>query len=277
MSDTRTMSTTVPTDPMLFPLLAFFTAIDERDWIKMRQTLADTVVLDSSPVGRPLRELTADQLVGLSRSISGGFQNTCHHPGNILLQPSGPESQISCDLVAFHYLPLTSLATSCFVLFRKMTARLAQQQDGRWLITAMTTLTEQSEGNPELFGLVQNSPKEPLPAIPGSHEAFLAQYFTSFPAFTCDWKPIYTNDPDILIAAYDRRSIVNPHSSNQKTSGISVSGTASGAAISEAATPGVAIFDCRGDLIRTHLDYPFPADPADPINPAAPLHSTEPT
>lgn len=211
-------------------LLAFFAAIDAHDWQKMRQTLADTVTLDSSPVGRPARDLTADQLVALSRSVGGGFQNTCHHAGNLHMRQNGDTGEVVCDLVAFHYLPIAPsepveerLRTDSFVLFRKMKAYLTRQPE--WLITHMITLTEQSVGNAALLSLVQNSAREPLPAKGGGHEAVLAAYLPDVTA----WQVHRTNDPDVVMVSYDRAS-----------------------------TPGVAILAIEQGGIRAVADFPFP-------------------
>lgn len=152
---------------MIDSLSVFFESIDERNWIKMRQTLADTVILDSSPVGRPRRELSGDDLVALSRSVGGGFQNTCHHFGNFRQQQGGTHGEIDCDLMALHYLPISSGADT-FVLFRKMKAGLSLREDGQWLITYMQTISEQQAGNPELLALAQKNGQEHPPAVPGA-------------------------------------------------------------------------------------------------------------
>ncbi|MHA4811061.1 nuclear transport factor 2 family protein [Flavitalea flava] len=135
---------------MINTLSAFFDSIDERNWVKMRRTLSDTLILDSSPVGRPLREMAAEDLVALSRSVGGGFQNTCHHFGNCIYEQNGVHGEIACDLMALHYLPIASGADT-FVLFRKMKTRFCRQGDGSWLITHLQTISEQQAGNQELL------------------------------------------------------------------------------------------------------------------------------
>lgn len=199
----------------------------------MRQTLAGTVVLDSSPVGCPSVEMSGDDLVALSRSVGGGFQQTCHHAIHI----RESKDTIVCDLMALHYLPVSS-GTSWFTLLRAMKARF----DPAGKIAGLQTLSEQQTGNPELLGLVQNKEPHRLPTVPGDHVGLVERFFTALrqrdagafealwlpggrwsppfsnnvlavpdattlgtaAAHTLAWRTIDTNDPALTIVPYDQ-------------------------------------------------------------------------
>jgi ketosteroid isomerase-like protein len=162
---------------MITTLNTFFHSIDEHAWEKMRTALADTVLLDSSPVGRPRRDLSGDQLVALSRSVGGGFQQTVHHFGNIRSQESGDQGEIDFDLMALHYLPVPS-GDPMMTLFRTINTRLLRQPSGPWVITAMETRSERTAGNAGLLSLVQQK-QDRAPKAPGAHKPLIDRFFSS--------------------------------------------------------------------------------------------------
>lgn len=190
---------------MIHAVSTFFEGIDERNWTKMRLALAEDVVLDSSRVGRSEHQLTADQLVSMSRTATGGFQSTCHHFGNCLLYQTDTRGEAEFDMVTLHYLPLPS-GGDVWTLFRKINTRLLLNEDGRWVITHIQTNFEQAAGNLEIPVLAQKGGREHPSAVPGINEHVIKHFFTAiteqheenFQSLWADegqWR-IYCSSPD---------------------------------------------------------------------------------
>lgn len=163
---------------IIHSISTFFEGIDEHNWTKMRQPLADGVVLDSSGVGRSGRQLSGDQLVSMSRTATGGFQSTCHQFGNCRLQHTDLQGEARFDLLTLHYLPQQS-GGDVWTLFRKMTMKLIRHDNGQWLITLMQTDTEKQAGNPDIPVLAQKGGSEDPTVVPGINEQVIQQFFVA--------------------------------------------------------------------------------------------------
>lgn len=147
---------------MIQTISLFAEGIDEHNWEKVRQTLSDNVVLDSAPVGRATREMTAGELVAFMQSSSGGFQATCHHVGNFHCTSSA----VQFDLMALHY-----SRGETFTLFRKMNAFVE-----KGVMSRIQTLVEETAGN---TGLLQQALAERLPPVRSQNTAAIERFFTS--------------------------------------------------------------------------------------------------
>ena len=147
---------------MIQTISLFAEGIDEHNWEKVRQTLSDKVVLDSAPVGRAAREMTAGELIAFMQSASGAFQATCHHVGNFQCTASA----VQFDLMALHY-----STAGIFTLFRKMNAFME-----KGAMTHIQTLVEETAGN---TGLLQQSLPERLPSVRSRNTAAIERFFIS--------------------------------------------------------------------------------------------------
>lgn len=193
---------------MIETALCFARGIDEHDWEKVRQTLSGTIVLDGSAMGRPSRELAAPDFLSYMQSASGSFQSTCHYAGNFQQrQQTGRQGTICFDLMALHYLPQSS-GEDAWCLFRKMKLSMWLQDNGRWEITGVQTLFEQTAGNLQLMEQVGKGRPERLPQVPGRNIDLIAEYFSSAPA-TDSWTFRNTHDPDITLVAYAHDAAVS--------------------------------------------------------------------
>ncbi|HLZ17745.1 MAG TPA: nuclear transport factor 2 family protein [Cyclobacteriaceae bacterium] len=163
---------------MIHTVFLFAEGIDERKWEKVRQTLAGTVFLDSSAMGRPSRELTAAEFIAYMQSASGAFQTTCHHVGNFRRQQVGVQGEVVFDLMALHYQPGFA-GGECWCLFRKMKALMHLDKNGQWEMTGIQTQVEQATGNLQLMEQGLKSPHEHLPPVPGRNTDLVDHFFTA--------------------------------------------------------------------------------------------------
>ena len=128
-------------------LLSFFSAIDARDWTTARRALSETVVLGPSESGGPVRELSGDQLVELSRSTGGRFDWTSHNMIHIREVAGGLE----LDLVAVHYLTIPS-GDNWYTLVRGLNAGF----DAAGRINRLETRWMKDTGNRALVEMARN-------------------------------------------------------------------------------------------------------------------------
>jgi hypothetical protein len=217
---------------MLYTIFSFASGIDDHNWEKVRETLSDTVLLDSSAMGRPSREMTASDFLSYMQMASGTFQATCHSTSNFHVRQEGRKGEILFDLIALHYLPQDTGGDGC-CLFRQMKLSLYLQDSGKWKITQTQTLSEQLAGNLRLMELVGKSQAERLPLAPSRNldligrffmaleqldaAAFAAlwvegvdwrKHFQSHTPATYSWNFRNTADPDITLVAYEKRGAI---------------------------------------------------------------------
>jgi hypothetical protein len=83
-------------------VVAFFHAVDDRDWTAVRAGLADDVDTDYTSLfgGEPER-MPADVLVERWRGLLPGFDGTQHLLGPLVATPTG---EVTCDVRGYHRL-----------------------------------------------------------------------------------------------------------------------------------------------------------------------------
>jgi hypothetical protein len=84
---------------------AMFSGADERDWDKVKDTMADKVLLDYSALsGSPATELTPEQIINAWKGLLPGFDKTHHQPADFAVTQNGDYATVHYLAKADHFL-----------------------------------------------------------------------------------------------------------------------------------------------------------------------------
>lgn len=110
----------------------YFTALDHRDWVEMRATLAGTIDLDFSELfGDPRAVLDSDGFVEFARAVLTGFRATQHISPNHLVHVDGDRAECQAYMYAWHTVPpIEPGAEDTFTLRGHYVAGLVRAEDG---------------------------------------------------------------------------------------------------------------------------------------------------
>jgi hypothetical protein len=147
-------------------------AIDERDWVAMRLSLADTLATDYSRFrGTPPERLTAEEFVRLRQSGLAGLR-TQHLCFNHLVTLEGERAHCRCDFI-IHRWPEQTNDARFFHTYGYYHYNLVSTAEELWLIESITQFAVHSEGSPELHGAYRscqhtppNTALEPTATVP---------------------------------------------------------------------------------------------------------------
>lgn len=82
-----------------------FSGADERDWEKVKSTLAGEVLLDYSALsGNPAVTLTPDAIITAWKGLLPGFDMTKHQPANFIVKQNGDHATVHYFAKADHFL-----------------------------------------------------------------------------------------------------------------------------------------------------------------------------
>jgi hypothetical protein len=82
-----------------------FSGADERDWGKVKNTLADQVLLDYSALsGSPASLLTPEDIITAWKGLLPGFDMTHHQPADFTVKQNGDTATVHYFAKADHFL-----------------------------------------------------------------------------------------------------------------------------------------------------------------------------
>ena len=92
-------------------VVRFFHAIDDRAWPAVRAGLTDEVSSDYSALfgGTPER-LAADALITRWQGLLPGFDGTQHLLGPLVVEQTGDDATVACNVRAYHHLGRVDVA-----------------------------------------------------------------------------------------------------------------------------------------------------------------------
>lgn len=129
-------------------------AQDDRNWTALRQVFTEKVQFDlSRHLDLPAADLTADELVDMTRAALSGFTSTQHANSNVLITVTGDSARCRANITAYHHLA-TEPGVADFCTMRGRWDLALQRVDGRWLVCGVTVVrTSPFEGYAGLYRL----------------------------------------------------------------------------------------------------------------------------
>ena len=122
-----------------------FAGADERDWNKTGSVMHNSVVLDySSMNNNPAQALSPVEITGAWATFLPGFDKTHHQLSNFLVKEESNTASSTFLGKADHY-----IGNEVWTVEGSYEVKLEQQQD-RWLITALKFNFANQSGNTEL-------------------------------------------------------------------------------------------------------------------------------
>jgi hypothetical protein len=85
-------------------VIALFKGADDRDWDKVKNTLAEKVLLDYSAMGSPAAELTPGQIITAWKGLLPGFDSTHHQPAGFTVKQDGDTATVRYSAKADHFI-----------------------------------------------------------------------------------------------------------------------------------------------------------------------------
>ena len=128
-------------------VVRFFHAIDDRAWPAVRAGLTDEVSSDyTSLFGGAPERLAADALVTRWQRLLPGFDGTQHLLGPLVIEPTGDDATVACNVRAYHHLGgSTWLVAGRYLL-------TLHRADGTWRVAGIVLHTTYEEGDRSLTG-----------------------------------------------------------------------------------------------------------------------------
>ena len=124
---------------------AMFSGADERDWDKVKNTMADKVLLDYSAMGgSPAAELTPEQIINAWEGLLPGFDKTHHQPKDFTVTQNGDTAVVHYFAKADHF-----LGDESWTVEANYDTGLAKT-GGTWKITSHKIKDVKQSGNKEL-------------------------------------------------------------------------------------------------------------------------------
>ncbi len=132
-------------------IVRFFVAVDEGDWLKVRDHFTYEVLFDMSSMGGAAASLTlAEDIVASWEEGLAPMEAVHHQIGNVITEVRGTTATVSCYGVAFHYLQNDS-GENVRRFVGSYELGLLKEVD-RWRINAFRFNMKFMDGNPNLEG-----------------------------------------------------------------------------------------------------------------------------
>lgn len=123
-----------------------FSGADERNWTKVRTSMAPEVYLDyTSLAGGNPATLKREAIVESWKGVLPGFQSTHHHIGNFDVKIEGSKANAKFSALALHYLNNETWAVVGTYDFA-----LTKNSKGEWSVEKMKLNLQKQDGNLEL-------------------------------------------------------------------------------------------------------------------------------
>jgi hypothetical protein len=134
-------------------VVAFFHAVDRRDWAGTRRCLTDTVTVDyTSLFGGSAEQLAADDLLTRWRGLLPGFDATQHLLGPIAVtRADGDRSTTEFNVRAYH-----KLGSDVWLVAGRYELNLTRDGDTGWLVSGITLHVLYQDGDPRLVSLASD-------------------------------------------------------------------------------------------------------------------------
>lgn len=134
-------------------VVAFFHAVDRRDWAGTRRRLTDTVAVDyASLFGGSAEQCAADDLLTRWRGLLPGFDATQHLLGPIAVtHADGDRSTMEFNVRAYH-----KLGSDVWLVAGRYELNLIRDGDTGWLIAGITLHVLYQDGDTRLVSLASD-------------------------------------------------------------------------------------------------------------------------
>jgi hypothetical protein len=130
-------------------VIAYATAVDQRDWVVFRSLFTDRVLVDMRSFDPTLhREIGADELVALARRLSA-FDATQHISANHVHRIDGDRATCVSYMQASHFLKRPDRDFHC-ILYGYYTNSLVRTDTG-WKICEYALTVTAQQGDPRVF------------------------------------------------------------------------------------------------------------------------------
>ncbi len=161
----------------------FFADVDARNWEKVKNALAENVLLDyTSMAGGEPATLTPQQIADAWKGLLPGFQSTHHQIGNFTTDVKENKADVKFHGLALHYLPNES-NDNVWVVVGTYDYNLSKNENGNWLIDKIKFNFQMQEGNTKLPELAQKNVVEGvifnLTEVTKEAEEAVKEFFTS--------------------------------------------------------------------------------------------------
>jgi len=138
-------------------IVSMFIETDNNNWEKVKECIADTLVLDySSMNSNPPALLTPQQLIDSWKSVLPGFQSTHHQIGNFVVYHNSTTAEVFCYGTATHY--LESERGNLWTVVGSYNFELIKI-DEKWKISKMVFNYKYQDGNLDLVNKAINNVK----------------------------------------------------------------------------------------------------------------------
>jgi hypothetical protein len=124
-------------------LVAYSTALDDKDWPLVEDSFATGGVVDYLDYGG---EQTGPTIVEHLRGGLGGLDFTQHLVANFAIDLDGDSARSVCALQARHV-----LGPDCYTLVGRYEDDLRREPDGAWRLARRTLRVSFTEGDPDVF------------------------------------------------------------------------------------------------------------------------------
>lgn len=136
-------------------VIAIFNGTDERNWQKVENSFAATVLLDyTSMTGGKPNKISPKDIVTAWESLLTGFDSTRHEISNVKVEASGDAAIVACDGKGSHYLVVNGAREEWLVAGNYLFN--VQKEKDHWKVRSMKFNKESITGNLELPNLAKN-------------------------------------------------------------------------------------------------------------------------
>lgn len=128
--------------------LTLFDATDQRDWERVKSTMADSVYVDYSALGGESGFKSPNEILDNWRALLPGFERTVHQAHNFAIWVVGERATATLDAIATHYLSNTD-AENFWAVFVGYDTEFIQE-NGQWKLARIDLSLYNQAGNGDL-------------------------------------------------------------------------------------------------------------------------------
>ncbi|MCB9296178.1 MAG: nuclear transport factor 2 family protein [Lewinellaceae bacterium] len=130
-------------------VIRLFVAIDQRDWLQVKNCFAPQVELDySSMTGQPAAVLSPTEIIQSWKGILPGFEHTHHQLGNFITAADERSAHVFCYGTATHFLP--DEGGNLWTVVGSYDFGLSKDEAGNWKVAKMKFNFKYQDGNTNL-------------------------------------------------------------------------------------------------------------------------------
>jgi hypothetical protein len=132
-------------EKIIHAITAIFSGADERDWKKVRNAMADNVLIDySSLSGSPAAALPSEQIIETWKGFLPGFDRTHHQLSDFQITNGANSAKVHCNGKADHF-----INKDIWTVEGTYDAEVTQINN-QWLITMLKFNLSKQSGNTDL-------------------------------------------------------------------------------------------------------------------------------